>query len=225
MIECRGVFLPDGEDHLVMMINRMPMVDRRGAYQFAKYQRALAYIKQKRNAIDIGSHVGLWTMHLVKDFTGTIHCFEPMASHRECFDANMAADRNPKQKARVALYPVALGPTEGEISLQVYPGNSGHTHVAENGQAGVAVAMRTLDSYDLRDIGFIKIDCEGYERYVLEGAVETLVRERPVIVVEQKKDMGSRYGIDDQSAVHFLEGLGAKLITQMNGDYFLHWRD
>jgi hypothetical protein len=48
----------------------------------------------------------------------------------------------------------------------------------------VEVNVATLDSFGLSDIAFIKIDVEGHELSVLRGAVETIVRSRPNLLVE-----------------------------------------
>jgi hypothetical protein len=46
------------------------------------------------------------------------------------------------------------------------------------------VPIRRLDSYDIRNVGFIKIDVEGHEEDVLIGANVTIKRERPVLLIE-----------------------------------------
>ena len=72
--------------------------------------------------------------------------------------------------------------------------------------------MVTLDSLQLTEVDFIKIDCEGYEENVLRGAVETIERDRPVIIVEQKRDMATaRFGLEPLGAVKFLQSLGYKV--------------
>lgn len=48
----------------------------------------------------------------------------------------------------------------------------------------VGVARRRLDDYEFKSVGLIKIDVEGHERSVLEGARATLERERPTVLVE-----------------------------------------
>jgi FkbM family methyltransferase len=46
------------------------------------------------------------------------------------------------------------------------------------------VEVRTLDSFNLNDVRFIKVDVEGVERQVLDGARQTILRDRPAMVLE-----------------------------------------
>lgn len=226
MIECRGIYLPDGETHLVDMIERMPKVDGRGAYQYHKWTAVQGHVTNRTNAIDVGSHVGLWTIQLVKFFQENVYCFEPVADHRECWKANLAPELNPKAVATPSLFHCALGPVDGTTALmRRHAGSSGHTFVDPNvnGSNGDVAEVKTLDSFELTGIGFIKIDCEGFEKFVLEGARETLMRERPVVLVEQKPGHADRYGIGTTDAVGYLEQLGARKVSVMSGDYLMKW--
>ena len=213
MIQCRGIWLPEHEQHLQSHIERNPEVDGAGTYQYPKLEMALRHVKQFRVAVDIGAHVGLWTRILATRFE-RVEAFEPMPAHRECFALNVRAEN-------VRLHDCALGASEGEVSMTTFAGNSGHSHVTDDGE--IVVPMRTLDSCGLEDVDFIKIDVEGYERHVLLGAVETLRRCRPTLIVEQKPRNGSRYGHGDHGALHLLEKLGAKIVAQKAGDYVLIW--
>lgn len=76
--------------------------------------------------------------------------------------------------------------SNGEVKLgrsTIEPGNSlTHDDVADVDE--IEVELHTLDQYDLRGVGFIKIDVEGHECAVLRGAAATLTRERPNLLVE-----------------------------------------
>jgi hypothetical protein len=83
---------------------------------------------------------------------------------------------------------------------------SGHTEV---------VRVATLDSFDLHGVGLIKIDVEGAELGVLEGAVETLRRFRPLLLVEieQRHHRAPIGGVFERLRAldydgHFLDGRG-----------------
>lgn len=207
-----GVWLPDGEQHLVdWMLKRGEIVDGKLTYQYHKLVAALGYVKQFRTAIDIGAHCGLWSTHLVKRFD-TLHAFEPVAAHRECFNANV-------EGYNALLYAVALGAAPGRVSMKTAPSSSGDTTVTE----GDDVLLMTLDSYDLQDVDFIKLDCEGYELFALRGAEQTLLRCKPAICVEQKPGKAQQFGLEETEAVDWLQSLGAKVRQVLSGDYILSW--
>jgi hypothetical protein len=49
------------------------------------------------------------------------------------------------------------------------------------------IQIRTLDSFELVDIDFIKIDVDGYEDLLVKGAQETIAENLPVINIEMKR--------------------------------------
>jgi FkbM family methyltransferase len=214
MIQCNGIWLPDHEQHLIPHIEKSPVVDGAGTYQYHKLEMALGHVRQFRRAVDVGGHVGTWARVLATRFEA-VEAFEPMPAHRECFVENVTAPN-------VNLYACALGAAESEVNMTTYAGNSGHSHVADNGE--IRAQMRTLDSFAFRDVDFLKIDTEGYELEVLRGAVRTLKRCKPVIIVEQKADNGRRYGYDDRAALPFLHAMGARVVAERARDYVLVWK-
>jgi hypothetical protein len=82
-----------------------------------------------------------------------------------------------------------------------------------------------LDSFNIQHIDFIKVDCEGYELFVLRGAIETLKRDKPCVIVEQKPETGmaDRYGIGVTDGVEFLKSMGAVVRNTISGDYIMSW--
>lgn len=215
MIEIDGIWYPDGETHLPQHMARRPRrVDGKPTYQYHKLEAALAHVRRWRSAVDVGAHVGLWSMHLARRFE-TLHAFEPVAAHRACFRRNVLA-RN------VVLYGTALGAERGRVALApALSGHSGSTAV----QPGVAgkVALARLDDWGLEAVDFLKLDCEGYELFTLQGAEATLRRCHPVVIVEQKPGRAQRYGLGETEAVGFLQDLGAQLRQVIAGDYILSW--
>lgn len=190
------------------------LVDGKGTYQIKKLREALHYCTNWRTAIDVGAHVGMWSMRLAPNFDH-VFSFEPVAAHRACFEKNLSNESN------VQCYPYALGEIAQQIGIHTAPTSSGDSWVDGFGN----IEMRTLDSFELQDVDFIKIDCEGYEYFVLKGGEETLKRCRPCIIVEQKPGHAQRFGLGEKDAVAYLQDLGAVLRTEMSGDYILSFPD
>ena len=62
-MQCRGIWLPDGEEHLIPHIDKGPLVDGKGTYQLHKLDMALEHVRQFRRAVDCGGHVGHLDAH------------------------------------------------------------------------------------------------------------------------------------------------------------------
>lgn len=222
MIVHQGIYLPDGETHLTAWMDKAgEIVDGKGTYQIKKLRAALARCKSFRTAIDVGAHCGMWSMQLAKRFQ-RVEAFEPVAAHRACFDRNMLApydQANDEQGWRrgVSLHACALGAKEGSIRIETAPTSSGDSKVGGDGD----IPLRRLDSFELTEVDFIKLDCEGYEYFALLGGEETIRKWRPTIIVEQKPGRGSSFGISDTAAVDWLRSLGYLLAQEMAGDYIM----
>lgn len=216
MIKFDEWYLPNGEEHLQRwMQNVNKRVNGRLTYQYSKYDAAKKFINDDALAIDIGAHVGLWSYFFAQDFKHVIS-FEPCDDHAQCWYKNMSGINNAE------LFQMALGETNEKISLETRTaGSSGDTQV--NPQAIGNIDMRRLDDFEIDDVALIKIDCEGYEEFILRGAESTLVNSKPCIIVEQKPGHSARYGLEQRGAIKFLNKLGAKVRAEISGDYILSW--
>ncbi len=230
-----GVWLPETEVHFVDWMKnskRAAEVDGKLTYQHHKLSTAMQLQPEARRntCVDIGAHAALWSMWLVDEFEELI-AFEPVALHADCFDANMVGKD-------YTLHRIALGSAPGTVSIEVPPDMTGNAHIAVSGAARHPggkhsvledwpiiddIEMRTLDSFDLWNVDFIKIDVEGYELSVVAGARETILRCRPLMVVEQKGNE-SAYGDNLNAALTYLTQLGMRVQTVMAGDYFMGWK-
>ena len=74
--------------------------DASAADQLKQRDAALAYVRQWRVCLDIGSNIGQWTRPLTKKFQSVI-CFEPNPNFRECFKKNISENN-------VVLWPFGL---------------------------------------------------------------------------------------------------------------------
>ena len=169
-----------------------------GAQQLQR-DAALEYVKQWRVCLDIGSNIGQWTRPLSRKFQSVV-CFEPNPNFRECF--NMNIDEN-----NVVLWPVGLSDKE-------HKAKQGFNSTVLQNKEG-EIDCRTLDSFGLTNVDFVKIDVDGFEIPLLNGAKQTLIKNNPVINIEMKKD--KRNNITQQCA-YILKDLGYKFHKRTKSD-------
>jgi FkbM family methyltransferase len=225
MQEFRGLYFPDGDVRLPETIaaeianKGAPEFDGLPTFQFRKFAKSFPFIRNFRHAVDVGSHVGLWSRVFSRMFAH-VTAFEPMPWCRECFERNI----RPEDRARITLHPCALGLTSGELTFHYKTSNSGITHVQPDGRGDVRAPVRRLDEFALTDVDFLKIDVEGFEANVVTGGFATIARCRPTIIVEQKPNSPQRYALDQLGAVRLLQSLGAVVEFEWSGDYCLRWK-
>jgi len=170
-----------------------------GNGQQAQRDASLKYVKQWRVCLDIGSNIGQWTRPLAKRFQSVV-CFEPNPNFRECFEKNI-------QEKNVLLWPYGLSNKEHKAKQDF---NSTVLH-EEDGD----IDCRTLDSFGLTNIDFVKIDVDGFEIPLLNGARETLSKNDPVINIEMKRDKRIDVVVKCES---ILKDLGYKFIKRTKSD-------
>ena len=216
MFQHQGIWLPDGEKHFPEWMDESgEIVDGRGTYQIRKWRACLPWIRRWRRAVDVGAHVGFWSIQMIARFE-RVAAFEPHAVFRECWERNIA-----KREAD-DLYACALSDRIGGCDLAYDPADSGGTHVATD--ADGKIPMLRLDQFGFTDVDFLKIDCEGYEHRVLDGARKTLSLCKPCVIVEQKPHkLGPNFGIEGTPACDLLREMGAHCREVISGDYIFAW--
>lgn len=210
-----GWWLPEEDQHFEGYFSKSIQVGDKRLYQPQHIDRCFHHIKnRKHTAIDVGGHCGFWSFYLGGNFK-KVYAFEPVEIFRECFKKNIPHEN-------VELLPVALGNENGFVSMNVELENTGATHVSNKIDGLNKVELKKLDDYEFTDIDFIKIDVEGYENQVVLGAKETLLRNKPIIIVEQK-GFSDRFNETQFEAIDTLKSYGAKVIDQVVKDYILSW--
>lgn len=138
-------------------------------------------IDPARISLDVGANLGLFTYFMAR-FSPRVIAFEPNPNPLRVLRS--VVDRN------VEIVPAAVGNQDGPVTLNVPRNRKGwSSNGAGLGKAGatsfpVEVTGIKLDSLKLPPVGFIKIDVEGHELAVLEGARDLIRRDHPAIFLE-----------------------------------------
>jgi len=172
--------------------------------------------------LDIGAHDGAFTLPLAALPASRVIAFEPLPAAFARLRAATAGLGN------VTLRPEALGAAAGEmtLTLPVLDGVPQEQWASlAKGYAGLdarvteqrhAVPVIPLDSLGLADVTAVKLDAEGGEYAVLQGARETLTRCRPVlsIEIEERHRQGSTWAVPA-----FLDALGYEAFYEFWGEW------
>lgn len=140
---------------------------------------------------DIGANTGYYGILAATQFNATVHSFEPIPEHVACIKES--ARINGVQD-RVTTYTLALGSAKDSLELSLAGSGSTLTKdfLGNSSLQTLKVAVETLDSLNLPAPHFIKIDVEGYEWEVLQGAKEVISKHKPVCFIEIAKRFPER---------------------------------
>lgn len=151
-----------------------------GIFEWPLIQWCEQFCDKSKNFVDIGAHMGTYSIHLSK-FSNQVYSFE---AQRDTY-YNLCGGIALNNYQNIIAYNVALGDPENhnkEMNLnQVSDDGGGSTmseEIVEISNNNIIkthkIKVRTLDSYNLENIGFLKLDVEGWEISVLKGAENTL---------------------------------------------------
>jgi FkbM family methyltransferase len=176
----------DLSDHVI----GLPIL--RGQYE----PDALRFVEQAlrpgQHVVDVGAHIGFFAMHMARCVgpSGRVTAFEPFPGNADLLARSIAENRF---EEFVRLHRAAVGArsSTGRLAFARETLNSGGAFLVPDAAAPPAelatttVPIVALDDIDLpRPVAFVKMDVEGAEPFVVEGARRLLATDRPTILSE-----------------------------------------
>lgn len=166
-----------------------------------------------KTIIDIGANFGFHTLEfsdLVGD-SGNVFAFEPqkLVYYQLCGNTLINGRSN------ITNYNLALSDEVTQLKMEnlqyqseekINIGNAHLNAYIDNGFNWVDV--KPLDSFEFENLEVIKIDVQGFEPKVLDGAIKTIKKHKPVIFIEIEEPQLAIYGFKKEDVFSRLDALG-----------------
>ena len=134
----------------------------------------LQYVEERfgllDTVIDCGANIGNHSKFFTEVMGAEVWSFEPSEENYRLLVRNNPGGHN---------FRAALSDKKGRTGITELPHNMGSSYLSK----GESIEVTTIDSYDIAP-DLIKIDVEGMEAEVITGALETIKKYRPVLLVE-----------------------------------------
>jgi FkbM family methyltransferase len=159
-------------------------------------------LKPGDNFIDVGANIGLMSLFVANKIgkSGMVHSFEPEPDTFKILSNNISLNK----LKNIYLNKWALGSKkmEGIIYPNFEINRGASSIVKKDSTAGKPINIITLDEYiknkKVDKVALIKIDIEGYELEMLQGAIKLLnSKEAPIICIEYSQDVESVGSLSD----------------------------
>lgn len=173
-------------DHELNIVKRIRSYDKKWPGKFDIISKLL---DSRDVFIDVGAHYGFVSKQLSKIFN-EVHSFELIPDTYECLKKNCQGIPN------IKTYPYGLGNKEEYLPARLIKHNAGVSQIVNDPNYYESnklnndfifyenLPIKTLDSFKFNQVDLLKIDVEGFEEYVLEGAIDTLIKCEPIVILE-----------------------------------------
>jgi FkbM family methyltransferase len=175
--------------------------------------------------LDIGSNVGAFALKVACNMPANskthIFAFDPNPLIKKMFLTNLSINKGAKPNITFVLS--AAGNANKEVEFSFDPSNSGAGKIDGKQAMSFNSSVITLDSFaemnKLNNICFIKIDVEGFEPFVFEGAKKIITKYRPHIYFEITEQWHRKYGRSSREIFEFLISLDYDIYTDEKGTF------
>jgi FkbM family methyltransferase len=173
----------------------------------------MQHVPNKNVMVQAGGNCGLYTKEYAKHFKKAVYTFEPVAELFECLVRNVPDEH-------VIKFQACIGNERNLVSINPHDGGDiGGGHV---GSSGIIPTLK-IDDLGLDECNLIHLDVEGYEKFALAGARDTIVKCRPVICIENCEKWLKRYDTNISEIEDFLATLGYTYKASARGDRIYVW--
>jgi len=170
------------------------------------------------NMIDIGANFGYHSLYFSRIAKGTVYSFEPhpeiytlLSKNVELNNTNTNTNTN-----NLTIFNCALGNKDDNVYMspleKIKEQNMGDIHINKTvNNDDITIECKCLDSFKFSNIDVIKIDVQGYELMVIEGAINILEIQKPLIIIEFEQHQLNNTDTKSEEIASFLKEIGYEL--------------
>ena len=195
----------------ILPYNNLSYYRQYGLFEKGLIEWSKQFCSIDKNMLDIGAHTGTYSISLAH-LCNKVYAFEPqqMTYYALCGSVALSNIKN------INCIKYGLG-SENQVGIQTLNivsddggGSTLHTHTHSNNILQTeTIEVKTLDSFNITNINFIKMDVEDNELNVLQGSLNTLMNSNyPKILFESNSF--------NEKLFSFLKGLNYNIIS-ING--------
>ena len=149
-----------------------------GVWETAETEAVRSYVKPHQVCIDVGANVGYFSLLMAK-LGAKVYAYEPTAYGFTRLNQNL--ELNPEIANNIVAINKGLGDKSCYINEAIEARFS--LRVLAHDRPEI-MEFETLDSWWNQGLDFIKIDVDGHDTEVVNGARKTLLRYRPIVMAE-----------------------------------------
>jgi len=166
-----------------------------GLHEFSDMGFLLHFLRKDDLFVDIGANIGSYTILAGGHVGAKVLSIEPLPKTFEHLKRNIAVNQI---SDNVTAYNLALGNEKGQLSFTTTLDTMNHVATASDTNT-ISVPVETLDTIleKENDPVLLKIDVEGFETDVLNGAESTLKKNSLKAIIIELNGSGLRYGYDE----------------------------
>ncbi len=175
----------------------------------------MRYLRDSVVFVDVGANNGYYySLKVAKRFTNSqVYCFEPDPRILYHLEKNVRCNR----LTNIKVIPLALSNHVGKAKMTAYLGASNFLVSNHAGPIDtIEVECTTLDDFAVRNhisqIDFLKVDIEGGEYNLLQGAQQTIRKLRPPMILELNEKLLGRSYASIQGVLSILDDLDYKCL-------------
>jgi FkbM family methyltransferase len=154
--------------------------------------------------VDVGSNYG-WHSINSNSLCKEIYSFEPQKLIHDLQLSSITKNNI----SNIRLYNCGIGNVnETKHMLPINYESSVNIGDLSVGEGGEEIEIKTLDTVIPNGFDFMKIDVQGYEKFVLEGGINNLINYKPTIVIEVEEHQLRRFGYGCTELFDMIKNLG-----------------